>query len=168
MVHNAVNNDVVRHRHVVARIVEQVGASGVVQRVRVHRAAVAAHKFPHHRLRRQLRAVRVHIEAVIAAITVGHGQRHGIPLIPRQITPRCGGILQIAAGGAHLRLHTVGRDSLPGVVPGEILELVAGVRPPLGHRRLVLVVAVLVAAADGARDRGGVGGHDGQPHDSHQ
>ena len=87
MVHNTVNDDVVRHRHVVARIVEQVGAGGVVQRVREHRAAVAAHELPNHRLRRQLCAVRVHIEAVIAAVAIGHGQRHSIPLIPRQVAP---------------------------------------------------------------------------------
>ena len=87
MIHDAVDNDVVRNRYIITRVMEQIGAGGIIQRVGIHRAAVAAHKLPHHRLRRQLRAVRVHIEAVIAAVAVGHSQRHGVALIPRQVAP---------------------------------------------------------------------------------
>ena len=87
MTHDAVNKDVIRFLHAVTGVVEQVGTGGIIQGVRIGRAAVAAHELPNHRLRRQLRAVRVHIEAVIAAVAVGHSQRHGIPLIPRQVAP---------------------------------------------------------------------------------
>ena len=169
MVHNAVNNDVVRHRHVVARIVEQVGAGGIIQGVRIGRTAVAAHELPNHRLCRQLRAVGMDtIKIIVAAVAVGERQRHSVPLIPAQAAPTGGGVAQITAGRANGRLHAIGRHRYARIVSGKVFQLCAGKRAPLRHRRFVLVIAVFVAAADGARDRGGVGGHDGQPHDSHQ
>ena len=52
MTHNAVNKDVIRLLHAVTGVVEQVGAGGIIQGVRIGRTAVAAHELPNHRLRR--------------------------------------------------------------------------------------------------------------------
>ena len=168
VLHDAVDDDVIRHRHIVAGIVKQLLAGGVIQRVGVRRAAVAADELPDDGLRRKLRTVRVHIEAVVAAIAVGHGQRHGVPLVPAQPAPADGGVFGVALGRTHSRLHAIGGHCCAGIVPREIFQLRAGKCTPLGHRRLVLVVAILVAAADGAGDGLGVGRHDGQPHERRQ
>ena len=166
MTHNAVNKDVIRLLHAVAGVVEQVGAGGVVQRVGVHRAAVAAHELPNHRLCRQLRAVGMDaIKIIVAAVAVGECQRHSVPLIPAQAAPTGGGVAQITAGRPNGWLHTVGRHRYARIISGKVFQLCAGKCPPLRHGRFVLMVTVLVTAADRACDRGCVGGHDGQPHD---
>ena len=165
VLHDAVDDDVIRHRHIVAGIVKQLLAGGVIQCVGVRRAAVAADELPDDGLCRQLRAVRVHIEAVIAAVAVGHGQRHGVPLVPAQAAPTGGGVAQIAAGRANGWLHAIGRHRYARIISGKVFQLCTCKRAPLRHGRFVLMVTVLVTAADRACDRGCMGGHDGQTHD---
>ena len=166
MTHDAVNKDVIRLLHAVTGVVEQVGAGGIIQGVGIGRAAVAAHELPNHRLCRQLRAVGMDtIKIIVAAVAVGECQRHSVPLIPAQAAPTGGGVAQIAAGRANGWLHTVGRHRYARIISGKVFQLCAGKRAPLRHGRFVLMVTVLVTAADRACDRGCVGGHDGQPHD---
>lgn len=166
MPHDAVNKDVIRLLHTVTGVVEQVGAGGIIQGVRIGRAAVAAHELPNHRLCRQLRAVGMDsIKIIVTAVAVGECQRHSVPLIPAQAAPTGGGVAQIAAGRANGWLHAIGRHRYACIISGKVFQLCAGKRAPLRHGRFVLMVTVLVTAADRACDRGCVGGHDGQTHD---
>ena len=166
MTHDAVNKDVIRFLHAVAGVVEQVGAGGIIQGVGIGRAAVAAHELPNHRLRRQLRAVGMDtIKIIVAAVAVGECQRHSVPLIPAQAAPTGGGVAQIAAGRSNRWLHAIGRHRYARIISGKVFQLCAGKRAPLRHGRFVLMVSVLVTAADRTRYRGSVSGHDGQTHD---
>ena len=166
MTHNAVNKDVIRLLHAVAGVVEQVGAGGIIQGVGIGRTAVAAHELPNHRLCRQLRAVGMDsIKIIVTAVAVGECQRHSVPLIPAQAAPTGGGVAQIAAGRANGWLHTVGRHRYTRIISGKVFQLCTCKRAPLRHGRPVLMVSVLVTAADRACDRGCVGCHDGQTHD---
>ena len=87
MLHHAVNDGIVGLSYARVHIAEHPMAGGVVQRVGVGGAAVAADKFPDNGLGRQLRIIGIHIKCIAAAVAVGQCQGHRITLIPAQSAP---------------------------------------------------------------------------------
>ena len=77
MLHHAVNDGVIGFSYARVHIAEHPMAGGVVQRVGVGGAAVAADKFPDNGLGRQLRIIVIHIKC-IAAARDGAGDGFGV------------------------------------------------------------------------------------------
>ena len=169
MRHNPINDHIIGSCNTIASVVKQARTGAVVQCIGICRVSEITYELPNDGLCCQLSTIRMDVsEAICAAIAIRHGQCDGISLVCPQAAPAYRGIGKTSACRTDTWFHAVSGDSAAATRWGEVFQLCAGITAPTGDRRLVFVVAIFIAAADGACNSGGMGCNDGQPHNCHQ
>ena len=169
MRHNPVNDHIIGSRNTISSVVKQARTGAVVQCIGICRVSEIAYKLPNDGLCCQLSAIRMDVsEAICAAIAIRHGQCDSISLVCPQAAPAYRGIGKASACRTDTWFHAVSGDSTAAAGWSEVFQLCAGIIAPTGNWRLVFVIAIFVAAADGACNSGRMSCNNGQPHSRHQ